>query len=174
MNNLLAHVKHNYAVVLIGNSGMVDPFDDWTADASQLVTLAMACRDAGLEGIFFDNEEYQRSHVAVSERLQIRQQQDCNAISRAVASTRHAGDASDHRAMATSQNPRNDWAKSVGYSGSSRSECLTATRTGWAVTSSWVCLPERQSAIMSFLVANFTTTEPLPSFQTGKISSTPR
>ena len=58
MRNLLSHVKHNYAVVLIGNSGMVDPFDDWTAERQRWVNLAMACRDAGLEGIFLDNEEY--------------------------------------------------------------------------------------------------------------------
>ena len=58
MRNLLSHVKHNYAVVLIGNSGMVDPFDDWTAERQRWVNLAMACRDAGLEGIFFDDEEY--------------------------------------------------------------------------------------------------------------------
>jgi hypothetical protein len=58
MRNLLSHVKHNYAVVLIGNSGMVDPFDDWTAERQRWVNLAMACRDAGLDGFFFDNEEY--------------------------------------------------------------------------------------------------------------------
>jgi hypothetical protein len=58
MRNLLSHVKHNYAAVLIGNSGMVDPFDDWTAERQRWVNLAMACRDAGLEGIFFDDEEY--------------------------------------------------------------------------------------------------------------------
>src|SRR5438093_3592401 len=58
MRNLLSQVKHNYVVVLIGNSGMVDPFDDWTAERQRWVNLAMACRDAGLEGIFFDDEEY--------------------------------------------------------------------------------------------------------------------
>src|SRR5438094_453884 len=31
MRNLLSHVRHNYAVVLIGNSGMPDPFDSWAA-----------------------------------------------------------------------------------------------------------------------------------------------
>src|SRR5207248_5527209 len=62
MRNLLSRVKHNYAVVLIGNSGMVDPFDDWTAERQRWVNLAMACRDAGLEGIFFDDEEY-RVHM---------------------------------------------------------------------------------------------------------------
>jgi len=62
MHNLLTKVTHNYADVMIGNSGMVDPFDDWTAERQRWVNLAMACRDAGLEGIFFDNEEY-RVHM---------------------------------------------------------------------------------------------------------------
>src|SRR6266403_2153970 len=56
MHNLLTKVTHNYANVMIGNSGMVDPFDDWTAERQRWVNLAMACRDAGLEGIFFANE----------------------------------------------------------------------------------------------------------------------
>jgi hypothetical protein len=51
-------VKHNYAVVLTGNSGMVDPFDNWTQTQANFVTLALVCRDAGLEGFFLDNEEY--------------------------------------------------------------------------------------------------------------------
>jgi hypothetical protein len=58
MKNVLAHVKHNYAAVLIGNSGMVDPFDNWTQTQANFVTLALVCRDAGLEGFVFDNEEY--------------------------------------------------------------------------------------------------------------------
>jgi hypothetical protein len=58
MKNVLAHVKHNYAVVLTGNSGMVDPFDNWTQTQANFVTLALVCRDAGLEGFVFDNEEY--------------------------------------------------------------------------------------------------------------------
>lgn len=58
MRNLLTHATHNYANVLTGNSGMVDPFDSWTTETNRWVNLAMACRDAGLEGIFFDNEEY--------------------------------------------------------------------------------------------------------------------
>src|SRR6266480_902810 len=62
MRNLLSQVKHNCVVVLIGNSGMVDPFDDWTAERQRWINLAMACRDAGLEGIFFDDEEY-RVHM---------------------------------------------------------------------------------------------------------------
>lgn len=58
MKNVLAHVKHNYAVVLTGNSGMVDPFDNWTQTQANFVTLALVCRDAGLDGLVFDNEEY--------------------------------------------------------------------------------------------------------------------
>ena len=58
MKNVLAHVKHNYAVVLTGNSGMVDPFDNWTQTQANFVTLALVCRDAGLEEFVFDNEEY--------------------------------------------------------------------------------------------------------------------
>ena len=58
MKNVLAHVKHNYAVVLTGASGMVDPFDNWTQTQANFVTLALVCRDAGLEGFVLDNEEY--------------------------------------------------------------------------------------------------------------------
>lgn len=58
MKNVLAHVTHNYVNVLTGASGMVDPFDDWTQTQANFVTLAQVCRDVGLEGIFFDNEEY--------------------------------------------------------------------------------------------------------------------
>ena len=58
MKNALAKVTHNYAVAMIGNSGMVDPFDNWTQTQANFVTLAQVCRDAGLEGIVYDNEEY--------------------------------------------------------------------------------------------------------------------
>jgi hypothetical protein len=58
IKNVLAKVKHNYANVLTGNTGMVDPFDDWTQAQANFVILALVCRDAGLEGIFLDTEEY--------------------------------------------------------------------------------------------------------------------
>jgi hypothetical protein len=58
IKNVMTHVKHNYAVVLTGNSGMVDPFDNWTQTRANFVTLALVCRNAGLEGFVFDNEEY--------------------------------------------------------------------------------------------------------------------
>jgi hypothetical protein len=58
IKNVLVNVKHNYACVMIGNSGMVDPFDDWTQTQANFVTLAQVCRDAGLDGLLYDNEEY--------------------------------------------------------------------------------------------------------------------
>jgi len=75
----------------------------------------------GLEGIFFDDEEY-RVHMW-------QYPNDCKyAASKTVTQYReqwrlrgHPCDARRPSAMAKSQNPRNDWAKSVGYSGSSRS-----------------------------------------------------
>ena len=121
MKNALAKVTHNYAVAMIGNSGMVDPFDNWTQTQANFVTLAQVCRDAGLEGIVYDNEEYNVHMWQYPGRLQIRQQQDRRAVPRAMAAARDAGHAGDHRAMAASQDRRNDWAKSVGYSGSGRS-----------------------------------------------------
>jgi len=66
MHNLLVKVRHNYANVLIGNSGMVDPFDDWTQTQTNFVILAQVCRDAGLDGIIYDSEEYGCPYVAVS------------------------------------------------------------------------------------------------------------
>jgi len=58
MKGLLQKVTHNYASVLGGNTTPPDPFDDWTQEINNWVILAEAIRDAGMEGIFFDNEEY--------------------------------------------------------------------------------------------------------------------
>lgn len=52
----LKKVTHNYVKMVVRLSA--DPFDDWTQTIQNWVVLAEACRDAGLEGIFFDNEEY--------------------------------------------------------------------------------------------------------------------
>jgi hypothetical protein len=52
----LKNVTHNYVKMVVRLSA--DPFDDWTQTIQNWVVLAEACRDAGLEGIFFDNEEY--------------------------------------------------------------------------------------------------------------------
>jgi hypothetical protein len=52
----LKNVTHNYVTIVTRLSA--DPFDDWTQTIANFVTLADACRDAGLEGIFFDNEQY--------------------------------------------------------------------------------------------------------------------
>lgn len=58
IEGVLTKVRHNYAHVITGASGMVDPFDDWTQTIANFVILAQVCRDTGLEGIFLDNEEY--------------------------------------------------------------------------------------------------------------------
>lgn len=51
----LAKVRHNFVRVLATHGGS---FDDYTTPAANFRALAAAARDAGLEGIFFDNEEY--------------------------------------------------------------------------------------------------------------------
>jgi hypothetical protein len=58
MKDLLTKVKYNYIDMLTGNQGLVDPFDDWTQTIANFVTIAKVCRDAGLQGIFLDTEEY--------------------------------------------------------------------------------------------------------------------
>jgi hypothetical protein len=58
VKGVLQKVTHNYALVLSGAHGLPDPFDDWTQEIQNWVILAEAVRDTGLEGIFYDNEEY--------------------------------------------------------------------------------------------------------------------
>jgi hypothetical protein len=58
MIGLLKNVTHNYAVLMSGNVQMADPFDDWTQTILNWVTFARAARDAGMEGIIYDAEEY--------------------------------------------------------------------------------------------------------------------
>jgi hypothetical protein len=41
---------------------MGDPFDDWTQVKQNWVVLARLARDAGMKGIFFDNEYYQEPY----------------------------------------------------------------------------------------------------------------
>jgi hypothetical protein len=49
-------VTHNYVKIVVRESA--DPFDSWTQTVNNWVTLAQAARGTGLEGVFFDNEEY--------------------------------------------------------------------------------------------------------------------
>ena len=58
MIGLFNNVTHNYVSAISGNILMQDPFDDWTASTATWVNLATAARDTGLEGIFYDPEEY--------------------------------------------------------------------------------------------------------------------
>jgi hypothetical protein len=51
-------MKHNFAVVNVDRPN--DFFDDWSATIQSFQNLAVALRDAGIQGILFDNEEYQR------------------------------------------------------------------------------------------------------------------
>jgi hypothetical protein len=48
MKNVLQKVTHNYPSVLTGNSGMLDPFDDWTQEIRNWVIMFEAACDAGL------------------------------------------------------------------------------------------------------------------------------
>lgn len=52
----LVKVTHNYFLLDVRPSA--DPFDDWTQTIANWVILSRATHDAGLEGIFFDNETY--------------------------------------------------------------------------------------------------------------------
>ena len=51
-------MKHNFAVVNVDRPN--DFFDDWTATIQSFQNLALVLRDVGIQGIMFDNEEYQR------------------------------------------------------------------------------------------------------------------
>ena len=56
LKGVLKKVTHNYCKIV--TRPQADPFDDWTQCIANWVALAQASRDAGLEGIWFDNEEY--------------------------------------------------------------------------------------------------------------------
>ncbi len=58
INGALTNITHNYLNILSGATGMQDPFDSWTQTIANFVTIARVCKEQGLEGIFFDNEEY--------------------------------------------------------------------------------------------------------------------
>ncbi len=58
INGALTNVRYNYYNIMPGNTGMQDPFDSWTQTIANFVTIARVCREQGLTGIFFDNEEY--------------------------------------------------------------------------------------------------------------------
>ena len=52
----LRQVRHNFVMVYSAPAG--DLFDDWTVPAQNFANLARAAREAGLEGLFYDVEEY--------------------------------------------------------------------------------------------------------------------
>lgn len=49
-------LKHNFAMVY--NDSAADVFDDWSVVIKNWATFARTAKEAGFEGIFFDNEEY--------------------------------------------------------------------------------------------------------------------
>ncbi|HEY3227430.1 MAG TPA: hypothetical protein VGK61_10610 [Planctomycetota bacterium] len=55
-NLAFTHLLENFAYV-VGNSPP-DFFDDWSVPIQNFANLAHALKDAGIKGIFFDNEEY--------------------------------------------------------------------------------------------------------------------
>ena len=52
-------MKNNFAVVNVDRPN--DFFDDWTATIQSFQNFAQVLRDTGIQGILFDNEEYQRA-----------------------------------------------------------------------------------------------------------------
>jgi hypothetical protein len=56
LKGVLKNVTHNYCQVVA--RPQADPFDDYTQAIANWVAMAESCRDAGLEGIWFDNEVY--------------------------------------------------------------------------------------------------------------------
>lgn len=52
-------MKNNFAVVNVDRPN--DFFDDWTPTIQSFQNLAQVLRDVGIQGIVFDNEEYQRN-----------------------------------------------------------------------------------------------------------------
>jgi hypothetical protein len=52
-------MKNNFAIVHVDRPN--DFFDDWTATIQSFQNLALVLRDVGIQGIMFDNEEYQRT-----------------------------------------------------------------------------------------------------------------
>jgi len=52
----LTTMANNFALVQV--AGTPDFFDDWTVPIQNFSHLAQAVKDAGLKGIFFDNEQY--------------------------------------------------------------------------------------------------------------------
>lgn len=58
-------LKHNFLMVYSTPAG--DLFDDWSVPLGNFSTMAHAAKDAGLEGIFFDNEEYFGDSVSFPE-----------------------------------------------------------------------------------------------------------
>jgi hypothetical protein len=52
----LPKLDRSYLLLVLRDQG--DPFDDWAAVQANWVTMARAARDAGMQGILFDNEAY--------------------------------------------------------------------------------------------------------------------
>lgn len=57
----LTSMKHNFLMIYSTPAG--DIFDNWSTPLSNYTNMARAADEAGLEGIFFDNEEYFGSAV---------------------------------------------------------------------------------------------------------------
>lgn len=64
----LENLKHNFLIVYSTPSG--DLFDDWSTPLKNFSHMARAAKEAGLEGIFFDNEEYFGDAVDFPENCQ--------------------------------------------------------------------------------------------------------
>jgi len=56
LKGVLKRVTRNYCKIV--TRPQADPFDDYSQCVANWVALAQGCRDARLEGIWFDNEEY--------------------------------------------------------------------------------------------------------------------
>lgn len=56
LKGIFKKFKHNFIINFLGPHP--DFFDDWTAQKQDWANFAKAAKDAGLEGIIFDNEEY--------------------------------------------------------------------------------------------------------------------
>lgn len=60
------NLKHNFLIVYSTPAG--DIFDDWTVPLDNYAHMAQAAREVGLQGIFFDNEEYFGDALAFPEK----------------------------------------------------------------------------------------------------------
>ena len=68
-------LRHNFLMVYSAPAG--DLFGDWTVPVSNFANLARAARDAGFEGVFYDNEEYFGAAVQYPDNCAGRTLADC-------------------------------------------------------------------------------------------------